>query len=101
LAPNSYIVNGERVSADAYNKAKYEDLRERVPKGKKDTIKAHGDAQGESVNSFINRAIDQAIAQDLRKGLSEGRQSAFVGGVVSLHSERGEVKEVPQNGEEA
>lgn len=35
-----------------------------VPKGKKDTIKAHAEAQGESVNSFINRAIDETMKQD-------------------------------------
>ena len=35
-----------------------------VPKGKKDTIKAHAEAQGESVNGFINRAIDEAMERD-------------------------------------
>lgn len=64
MAPNSYIVDGERVSADAYNKTKYEDLRVRVPIGKKDAIKAHVEAQGESVNGFINRAIDEAMERD-------------------------------------
>ncbi len=64
MAPNSYIVGGERVSADAYNKTKYEDLRVRVPKGKKDAIKAHADSRGESVNSFIGRAIDETMERD-------------------------------------
>lgn len=35
-----------------------------VPKGKKDTIKAHAEAQGESVNGFINRAIDETMERD-------------------------------------
>lgn len=35
-----------------------------VPKGKKDTIKAHADKNNESVNSFINRAIDEIIKND-------------------------------------
>ena len=35
-----------------------------MPKGKKDTIKAHAEAQGESVNGFINRAIDEAMERD-------------------------------------
>ena len=35
-----------------------------VPKGKKDTIKAHAEAHSESVNGFINRAIDEAMARD-------------------------------------
>ena len=68
MAPNSYIVDGERVSADVYNKAKYEDLRVRVPKGKKDAIKAHVEARGESVNGFINRAISEAMERDTEGG---------------------------------
>ena len=35
-----------------------------VPKGKKDTIKAHAEARGESMNGFINRAIDETMARD-------------------------------------
>lgn len=35
-----------------------------VPKGKKDTIREHATATGESLNAFINRAIDQTIQQD-------------------------------------
>lgn len=30
-----YIINGERVTLEEYRKTKYEDLRIRVPKGKK------------------------------------------------------------------
>ncbi len=44
-----------------------------VPKGKKDVIKAHAEAQGESVNGFINRAIDETMARDsAASGASEG-----------------------------
>ncbi len=35
-----------------------------MPKGKKDIIRAHAEAQGESVNAFINRAIDEAMDRD-------------------------------------
>ena len=35
-----------------------------VPKGKKDLIKAHAEARGESVNAFINRAIDETMERD-------------------------------------
>ena len=35
-----------------------------MPKGKKDTVKAHAEAQGESLNAFINRAIDEAMERD-------------------------------------
>ena len=67
MSPNNYILDGKRVSADEYNKTKYEDLRVRVEKGKKDIIKAHAEARGESVNAFINRAIDNQINQDNKK----------------------------------
>ena len=46
-----------------------------VPKGKKDTIKAHAEAQGESVNGFINRAIDEAMERDNAvSAVSEGQR---------------------------
>ncbi len=35
-----------------------------VPKGQKDTIKAHASAQGESVNGFIGRAISETMERD-------------------------------------
>ena len=38
-----------------------------VPKGTKDTIKAHAESQGESVNAFISRAIAEQIARDIAK----------------------------------
>lgn len=34
------------------------------PKGQKDTVKAHAQAQGESLNAFINRAINEAMERD-------------------------------------
>lgn len=64
MAPNSYIINGERVSADQYNKEKYEDLRIRVPKGRKAEIKVHADIQGKSVNAFVIEAIDEKIERE-------------------------------------
>ena len=64
MSPNNYLIDGERVSADEYNKTKYEDLRVRVPKGKKEIVQAHAEARSESVNGFINRAIDETIERD-------------------------------------
>lgn len=42
----------------------YDRINLTVPKGKKDTIKAHAEARGESVNAFINRAIDETLRRD-------------------------------------
>lgn len=47
-----------------YMKANYDDIKVRTPKGKRDIIKAHAEARGESTNAFINRAIDEAIDRD-------------------------------------
>lgn len=38
-----------------------------MPKGRKDIIKAHAEARGESVNGFINRAIENQMDQDKEK----------------------------------
>lgn len=35
-----------------------------MPKGRKEELKAHAAARGESVNAFINRAITEAIERD-------------------------------------
>ena len=35
-----------------------------MPKGKKATIQAHAEQQGESLNAFINRAIDETMEKD-------------------------------------
>ena len=35
-----------------------------VPKGKKDTIKSHCEARGESMSAFINRAVDETMERD-------------------------------------
>lgn len=43
---------------------KLDEIRIRMPKGKKELIKAHADAQGESVNAYINTAIDQRMERD-------------------------------------
>ena len=59
-----YIINGERVTLEEYRKTKYEDLRIRVPKGKKEIIKKHVESTGESLNTFVNIAIDEKMERD-------------------------------------
>ena len=44
-------------SIKKYQDKAYDKILVRIPKGQKDTIQAHAQAQGESVNSFIGRAI--------------------------------------------
>lgn len=79
---------------------KLDEVRIRMPKGRKDIIKAHAEAQGESVNGFINRAIDHQISQDRDKGPQEALQGTSEGEKVYLPSEREKAQETAQNGEE-
>lgn len=41
-----------------------EDIRIRVPKGKKEVVRSHASKQGESMNQFVIRAIDETIKRD-------------------------------------
>lgn len=43
---------------------KLDEVRIRMPKGRKDEIKAHAEAHSESVNGFINRAISETMERD-------------------------------------
>ena len=58
------ISESQRKAVAKYNAANYERIELRVEKGQKETIKAHAEAQNESLNAFINRAISQTIQQD-------------------------------------
>ena len=42
----------------------YDRINLTVPKGQKDLIQAHAEAQGESTNGFINRAISETKERD-------------------------------------
>ena len=47
-----------------YNAKAYDNLRVVVKKGRKDIIRAHAEARGESLNGFVNRAIDETMKRD-------------------------------------
>ena len=65
MVKKRHRVNGELVTADAYNKTRYEDLRVRVPIGKKAEVQAHAAKMGDdSLNAFIARAIDATMETD-------------------------------------
>ena len=44
-----------------YMKENYDNVQLRMPKGKKDKIKAFAESKGESINGFVNRVIDEAM----------------------------------------
>lgn len=53
-------------SIKKYEDKAYDKVLLRIPKGQKDTIKAHAESRGESINGFIKRAIDNQIKQDTK-----------------------------------
>lgn len=58
------ISEAQRRAVDRYVKKNYDSFQVRVPKGRKETIKAHAEAQGESVNAFVTRAISETMSRD-------------------------------------
>lgn len=56
---------------DKYNAKVYEEIKVRVPKGNKDTIRTYAESRGESVNSFINRAIAEQMKRDSKNPRQE------------------------------
>lgn len=58
------VSKAQQKAVNKYVKANYDLYQIKMPKGKKDTIKAHAEARGESVNGFINRAIQEAMERD-------------------------------------
>lgn len=44
-----------------YIKNNYDSVMIRMPKGKKELIKAFAESRDESLNGFVNRAIDEAM----------------------------------------
>lgn len=51
-------------SINRYMAKAYDRISLIVPKGQKDLIQAHAEAQGESTNAFINRAISETMERD-------------------------------------
>ena len=54
----------QQKAVSKYMKENYDEVKLRMEKGKKDKIKSHADAAGESMNGFINRAIDETMERD-------------------------------------
>jgi predicted HicB family RNase H-like nuclease len=57
---------GQKEATIKYLKNNYDELRGiRVPKGKKDVIKAHAEKKGLSLNAYINELIAADMGDDL------------------------------------
>lgn len=58
------VSKAQQKAVSKYMKENYDEIKVRISKGQKDTIKAHADEHGESVNGFINRAITETMERD-------------------------------------
>ena len=48
-----------------------DEIKVRVPKGRKAELQAHAEKQGESLNGFIVRAVDETIERDKNTKMEE------------------------------
>jgi len=64
------------ITSDARRRAnekwhkKQDEIKLRVPKGEKETIRQHAANRGESINAFLVRAVKEAIERDLKESKS-------------------------------
>ena len=58
------ISKAQQKATAKYVKQNYDRIEVKVPKGDKEALQAHAQAQGESLNKFINRAISEQIVRD-------------------------------------
>ena len=61
------VSEAQRKAAAKYLE-KLDEIRIRMPKGRKDEIKAHAETQGQSVNSVIIAAIDEKMGHNREGG---------------------------------
>lgn len=71
----------QKRSAKKWDAANLDRISVAAPKGRKDAVKAHAEARGESVNGFINRAIDETMERDLLPPDSAPERPEMGGGI--------------------
>ena len=55
------VSNAQQKAVSKYMKENYDEIKIRIPKGKKEKIQAYAKAQNQSVNAFIWEAIQKII----------------------------------------
>jgi len=70
------ISEARRRANEKYNAKAYDEIKTRVPKGRKAELQTHAQERGESLNSFVNRAIDEAVDRD-NKPKRHNKRSVF------------------------
>ena len=61
---NMAVSKAQQRAVAKYMKENYDNVQVRMPKGKKEKIKAYAERKGESINGFVNRAIDEAMENE-------------------------------------
>lgn len=64
----------QQACVNRYMASHYDRINITVPKGKREIVKAHAEAHGESSNAFINRAIGETMERDNAKEKKEDDQ---------------------------
>ncbi len=82
----------QQKAVSKYMKENYDVFQIRMPKGRKSTIQAHAEAQGESMNQYIINAVDQRMARDAVEGPQEatGAGVALPSGTLEAAQEAAE-----------
>lgn len=63
----------QKRASKKYILEKCDELKVRLPKGKKEIVKAHAAKSGESVNGFVIRAIDEAMERESDKSQTKSQ----------------------------
>ena len=58
------VSKAQQKAVSKYMKENYDVYQIRMPKGKKEEIKAFAEGVGKSLNKFVNEAIDEKIERD-------------------------------------
>jgi len=58
------VSKSQQKAVNKYVREKYDRINITMQKGKKDTLQAHAEAQGQSVNAYINTAIDERMSRE-------------------------------------
>ena len=58
------VSEAQKRATAKYEQQNYDKVLLRLEKGRREIIKAHAEAHGESINGFVSRAIDEAITRD-------------------------------------
>lgn len=61
------VSKAQQKAVAKYMKDNYDEIKVRTVKGKREEIKTHAAARGETLNGFINRAITETMERDVKE----------------------------------